>query len=74
MGFASWIVLICIGVALFFAVRSLVRKRGGCAGCSDSDGCAGCPGAGACAGCMHATQNSEKTGLPNDPPEGSGGR
>lgn len=44
MSAADYVILAIIAVAIFFAVRSLVRrgKKGGC-GCGCSD-CSGCPG------------------------------
>lgn len=44
MSAADYVILAIIAAAIFFAVRSLVRrgKKGGC-GCGCSD-CSGCPG------------------------------
>lgn len=40
------VIIAAVAVALFFAVRSMVRRKG--SGCSCCSGCSGCPHAGKC--------------------------
>lgn len=42
---ADWILLGLIGLGLFFAIRSMVRRKGcgcGCCGCTKCTGCGKC--------------------------------
>lgn len=50
MGLADYLILAVILLLVFFAIRSMVRRKGsGCAGCS-----------GCCQSCAHRTPDSEK--------------
>lgn len=43
MGIADYIILAVLAAAVIFAVRHMLRNKGGCSG-----GCAGCPRSGDC--------------------------
>ena len=65
MNIADILIIALIAIALFFAVRHVVklRKSGGCA-CGSAGGCSGCTGSCAscpsCAGCIKASGRPTK--------------